>query len=128
MKCRRPQTSTRTFHKSRRIADSERSEFTSTMPQDATKPGGYVTGYNEYTSSRYGGRDADSSCAYLLPYLEKLPPTFTFLDVGCGPGSITVDLAARFPSAQFTGIDLSEFFLSKANSLASEKNVSNVKF
>lgn len=96
--------------------------------QDEPKPGGFVTGYNEYTSSRYGERNAESSCSYLLPYLYKLPSDFTFLDVGCGPGSIIVDLASRFPSARFTGIDRGELFVAKAQSLAAERGIPNVEF
>lgn len=50
------------------------------------------------------------------------------MDIGCGPGSITVDLASRFPLATFTSIDPGELFVSKAEGLAKERGVSNVEF
>jgi len=37
-------------------------------------------------------RTAENSCAYLLPWLQHGD---SLLDVGCGPGTITVDLAQR---------------------------------
>lgn len=39
---------------------------------------------------------------------------FSILDVGCGPGSLTIDLARTFPKAQITAIDLSFPYLKAA--------------
>ncbi|TVY30208.1 hypothetical protein LHYA1_G000729 [Lachnellula hyalina] len=65
---------------------------------------------------------------YLLllppPPFIILPPNFTFLDVGCGPGSITTDLASRFPQARFTGVEPGKLFVDKATTLAEERGVS----
>lgn len=40
--------------------------------------------------------------------------SFSILDVGCGPGSLTIDLARTFPKAQITAIDLSFPYLKQA--------------
>jgi SAM-dependent methyltransferase len=47
-------------------------------------------------------RTAASHAAFLLPYLR---PGMDLLDLGCGPGSITVGLAAAVAPGRSTGID-----------------------
>lgn len=42
----------------------------------------------------------------------------TIYDLGCGPGNVTLRLAARWPDAQVTGIDNSEEMLEKARTRA----------
>jgi SAM-dependent methyltransferase len=93
----------------------------STQPQPQKSI--FRTGYNKASLDRYAYRTAATCCGYLLPQLEFLPSNFTFLDIGCGPGSITTDLASRFPHAQFAGIDPGKLFLDKAKSLAQERGV-----
>jgi SAM-dependent methyltransferase len=88
-------------------------------PQKST----FATGYNKSSLDRYAYRTVATCCAYLLPHLQALPPDFTFLDIGCGPGSITTDLASRFPRAKFTGVDPGRPFLEKAEALARERDV-----
>ncbi len=48
-------------------------------------------------------RTADSHAAFFLPYLK---PGMALLDLGCGPGSITVGLAAAVAPGPATGVDL----------------------
>jgi len=50
------------------------------------------------------------------------------LDVGCGPGSITVDLAKLVPQGHVTGIEYTSAPLPGARALAAEKGVENVSF
>ncbi len=50
----------------------------------------------------HGARTAANSCAYLLPHLR---PGQSLLDVGCGPGSITLDLAALVAPGRVVGIE-----------------------
>jgi trans-aconitate methyltransferase len=83
----------------------------------------FATGYSKSSLDRYAYRTVETCCVYLLPHLQSLPTDFTFLDIGCGPGSITTDLASRFPRAKFTGIDPGKPFLEKAEALARERNV-----
>jgi ubiquinone/menaquinone biosynthesis C-methylase UbiE len=47
-------------------------------------------------------RTAENSAAYLLPHLR---PDHRILDVGCGPGTISTDLARRVPDGAVVGID-----------------------
>ena len=50
------------------------------------------------------------------------------LDVGCGPGSITVDLAARVPQGHITGIEIGEGILTQARALAVQRGSPNATF
>ena len=50
------------------------------------------------------------------------------LDVGCGPGTITVDLAARVPDGQVTGIDAADGVLDLARQEAERRGQGNVAF
>jgi SAM-dependent methyltransferase len=97
----------------------------SSQPQKSA----FVTGYNQASLDRYTHRSVQTCGQYLLPSLSSLPPTFTFLDIGCGPGSITTDFAQRYPRAKFIGIDPGRLFIDKATALASERGVtSNTEF
>ncbi|CCF44593.1 methyltransferase [Colletotrichum higginsianum] len=69
-----------------------------------------------------------NSVPYLVPVLDSLPPNFTLLDVGCGPASITVDIARRYPSATILAIDGSPAVISQARDAAQKANVQNVRF
>lgn len=66
----------------------------------------YHIGYKEDTLKAFELRNVTTCLGYLVPTLESLPPTFSLIDIGCGPGSITFDLARRFPQARILGIDL----------------------
>jgi ubiquinone/menaquinone biosynthesis C-methylase UbiE len=46
--------------------------------------------------------DGENSAAYLLPWLR---PGQDILDVGCGPGTITVDLARSVGTGLVVGVD-----------------------
>ncbi|MCJ1300152.1 hypothetical protein MMC08_002946 [Hypocenomyce scalaris] len=52
----------------------------------------------------------------------------SILDVGCGPGSITVDLAKKVPTGHIVGLDYVSDPLDKARSLAISEGVSNTNF
>jgi len=69
----------------------------------------YTHGHEEAVLRSHRWRTADNSCAYLLPHLRE---DMTLLDVGCGPGNITADLATRVASV--TGIDPSADVIAQA--------------
>jgi SAM-dependent methyltransferase len=62
----------------------------------------------------------------LIPYLKD--PSLKILDVGCGPGTISVDLARRVPQGFVYAIDPSSSVIEKARQHAEEKGVSNIRF
>jgi ubiquinone/menaquinone biosynthesis C-methylase UbiE len=88
--------------------------------------GPYLHGHHSSVLRSHSWRTVENSCPHLLPYLDN--PSLTILDVGCGPGTITVDLASRVPSGFVLGIDPSADVIQKARKHAAEKGVSNVKF
>jgi ubiquinone/menaquinone biosynthesis C-methylase UbiE len=65
----------------------------------------YTHGHHETVLRSHRARTAESSASYLLPLLR---PGLDLLDVGCGPGSITHDLAARVAPGRVKGIDVVE--------------------
>ena len=66
-------------------------------------------------------RTAANSASFLLPHLRT---DHRVLDVGCGPGNITADLATHVPDGSVVGIDLSEEVIARATSqYASQSNV-----
>ncbi|KAF9363556.1 hypothetical protein BGX34_003847 [Mortierella sp. NVP85] len=66
-----------------------------------------------------------NSAAYLRPHIE---PEMSILDVGCGPGSISVDMARLVPKGRVVGIDYSSDLLNEACALAIQQGVTNVEF
>ncbi len=65
-------------------------------------PDKYSHGHHESVLRSHRSRTAANSAAYLLPHLRA---DQTLLDVGCGPGNITLDLAASVAPGRVVGID-----------------------
>lgn len=86
--------------------------------------GNYVHGHHPSVLRSHTWRTAENSAGYLLPHLR---PGMDVLDVGCGPGTITVDLATRVPGGRVMGIDTSGEVLGKAADLAVAQGVENVE-
>src|SRR5438876_9302344 len=63
--------------------------------------------------------------AFLAPHLRA---GMRLLDCGCGPGSITVDLAQAVAPGEAIGIDLREDALAQGRELARERRIVNVTF
>jgi SAM-dependent methyltransferase len=74
-------------------------------------PDTYTHGHHESVLRSHTWRSADNSAAYLLPHLR---PGQDLLDVGCGPGTITVDLARRVAPGTTLGIDRAEEIVAQA--------------
>jgi SAM-dependent methyltransferase len=68
------------------------------MPDQAI----YTHGHHESVLRSHTWRTVENSAAYLAPHLE---PGMRLLDVGCGPGTITADLARRVAPGEVIGID-----------------------
>jgi len=76
-------------------------------------------------SQDYVSRTAEQQAEFVLPYLH---PGLNLLDVGCGPGTITLGLAQAVAPGQVTGIDHDETHIETAKKLAVEQGITNVTF
>lgn len=83
----------------------------------------YIHGHHESVLRSHRSRTAENSAAYLLPLLNK---TDRLLDVGAGPGTITVDLAELVHEVTATEIGRDEIELTR--SAAVERGSSNIDF
>ena len=85
----------------------------------------YSHGHHESVLRSHTWRTAANSAAYLL---DSLRPGMTLLDVGCGPGTITVDLAGQVPHGHVVRVDRSAEVVEQARAHASAAEVVNVTF
>lgn len=85
----------------------------------------YLHGYHASVLASHTWRTAENSAAYLLDYLE---PGMDVLDVGCGVGTITADLATHVPGGRVLGVDRAAEPLDRAAELAVARGVENVEF
>ena len=73
----------------------------------------------------YALRTAEQQAAFILPHLH---PGMNLLDIGCGPGSITLGLARVVAPGKVTGIDHDSTHIKTAQKLAAQRGVSHVNF
>src|SRR4051812_10791499 len=73
----------------------------------------YTHGHHESVLRSHTWRTAENSAAYLLPLLRR---GHRLLDVGCGPGTITTDLARLVAPGRTIGLDRSAEVLARAGS------------
>ncbi|MCA1222699.1 class I SAM-dependent methyltransferase [Streptomyces sp. 8L] len=85
----------------------------------------YTHGHHESVLRSHRWRTAANSAGYLVPELE---PGQELLDVGCGPGTITADLAALVAPGTVTAVDAAQGVLDAARDAAREAGVDNVRF
>jgi len=82
-------------------------------------------GVTPHLSQDYATRRAERQAAYFLTYLR---PGMNVLDVGCGPGTITLGVAQAVAPGRVTGIDHDDRHIKDAEMLAAERGVQNVSF
>ncbi|GEN78454.1 methyltransferase domain-containing protein [Actinotalea fermentans] len=83
-------------------------------------PDVYTHGHHESVLRAHTRRDVANSAAYLAPHLR---PGMSLLDIGCGPGTLTVDLARRVAPGRVLGVDAVAEVLDGARKRASAAGV-----
>jgi len=81
-----------------------------TLPRET-----YTHGHHESVLRSHTWRTPQNSAAYLLDHLR---PDLNLLDVGRGPGTITVDLAARVAPGRVVGLDAARPIVEQARRLS----------
>jgi ubiquinone/menaquinone biosynthesis C-methylase UbiE len=102
------------------IADGPGSAHAGAVP-DTT----YTHGHDDGVLRSHRWRTAANSAAYLLP---RLAPGLDLLDVGCGPGTLTCDLARAVAPGRVVGIDAADGVVEEARAAAADAGVDTVAF
>lgn len=85
----------------------------------------YTPGHTKNATTFMGKRTLESHGAFFRPFLSE---GLNILDLGCGPGTISVGLAEAVDSGNVIGIDFGESQIEKARQNASEAALSNLEF
>jgi SAM-dependent methyltransferase len=83
----------------------------------------YTHGHDEAVLRSHRWRTAENSAAYLL---DHLLPGMDLLDVGCGPGTLTADLAARVAPGRVVGVDAAADVVAAASEHLAEVGAAGV--
>ncbi|MBC8078338.1 MAG: methyltransferase domain-containing protein [Chloroflexales bacterium] len=84
----------------------------------------YKIEYTEDATTFLAQRRATTHAAFFIPHLR---PGMRVLDAGCGPGSITADLAALVRPAEVVGIDIEPKQIALAQAHAAERQLANLR-
>ncbi len=85
----------------------------------------YTHGHHESVLRSHRWRTAENSAAYLLPWLKSGD---TVLDVGCGPGTITADLATLVTPGRVTAVEVTGAALGLARAEIGRRGLTTVDF
>jgi SAM-dependent methyltransferase len=87
-------------------------------------PARYTHGHHESVLRSHRWRTAANSAAYLVPHLR---PGMSLLDVGCGPATLTAELAALVAPGRVTAVEASRRALEVAAAELAGRSVPNVE-
>ena len=85
----------------------------------------YAFGYSPAAVGMMESRSAEQNAGF---FASKLTPGMSVLDIGCGPGSITVGLAAVVSPGEVTGIDIEPSQIALGQSRAESLGLKNCRF
>ncbi|GGQ87138.1 class I SAM-dependent methyltransferase [Couchioplanes azureus] len=85
----------------------------------------YTHGHHESVLRSHRWRTAENSAAYLLPHLTS---GARLLDVGCGPGTLTADLATHITPGRITALEPTGAALGLARAEIARRGLSTVDF
>ncbi|MFG3281952.1 methyltransferase domain-containing protein [Streptomyces sp. NPDC048111] len=85
----------------------------------------YTHGHHESVLRSHTWRTAANSAAYLV---GELKPHMRILDIGCGPGTISADLAALVPDGHVTAVDHAPGIVDQARAHAAGRGLDNMSF
>lgn len=85
----------------------------------------YTHGHHDAVLRSHRWRTAENSAGYLLPELRAGQRV---LDLGCGPGTITLDLAGRVAPGEVVGIDAVVDVVAEAEAARVAAGVEGVRF
>ena len=85
----------------------------------------YTHGHHNSVLRSHRWRTAENSAAYLLPHISR---GMRVLDVGCGPGTITTDLADLIDPGIVTAVEVTDAAMDLARQEATRRGQSNIEF
>ena len=91
------------------------------LPDGSVETARYTHGHSAAVLSAHSRRGAADSAAYLLAHLRA---GMDLLDVGCGPASITADLAERVAPGRVVALDAADGALEAARATLRERGLS----
>ncbi|APU14610.1 MULTISPECIES: methyltransferase domain-containing protein [Actinoalloteichus] len=84
----------------------------------------YVHGHHDSVLRSHRWRTAANSAGYLL---DRLRPGLDLLDVGCGPGTITVELAERVAPGRVVAVDVAPVAIAATRALAEDRGLTDLE-
>lgn len=90
-----------------------------------TSSAAYTHGHADSVLRSHRTRTARNSAGYLLPHLR---PGSDLLDIGSGPGTITVDLAERINPGRVTAVEVTDAALAITRAEAERRGCQTVDF
>ena len=85
----------------------------------------YTHGHHESVLRSHRWRTAENSAAYLLPSLKS---GLSVLDIGCGPGTITADLATLVTPGRVTALEVTAEALDLARAEIGRRGLGTIDF
>jgi SAM-dependent methyltransferase len=85
----------------------------------------YTHSHHPVVVAAHAARIAEEAAAFMLPRLDD---DMAIIDLGCGPGSITVGLGDAVAEGRVVGVDAAEGIVREAAVRAAERGADNVTF